>query len=148
MQVHLEQLEQNIAQHNGQPICFNEYVYWFTWDVMGHFAFAESFGMLKNKSWHHAIHLLRKGLCMVGPLSPAPWLIRLAMEIPLLSVSRDFLRMENWCARQMDNRIKVRRPLAITCSLSDTRSAEAGNCRTRRKDFALHDSGSNLHQGL
>lgn len=101
------QLERLIAQSAGKPTNINQYIYWFSFDVMGQFAFSKPFDMLIGKKWHHAVQMLRAGLALVGPLSPTPWLVRLAVDFPVVSVVRDFQKMEAWCADQMDERIEV-----------------------------------------
>ncbi|KAL9608912.1 MAG: hypothetical protein Q9167_006281 [Letrouitia subvulpina] len=100
------QLERLIAQNAGKPTNINQYIYWFSFDVMGQFAFSKPFDMLTGKKWHHAVQMLRAGLALVGPLSPTPWLVRLAVDFPIVSVVRDFQKMEAWCADQMDERIE------------------------------------------
>ena len=74
---------------------------------MGQFAFSKSFGMLKDQQWHYCVQMLRAGLALVGPFTPVPWLVRIAFDIPVLRVVRDFQAMAAWCARRMDERIKV-----------------------------------------
>lgn len=78
------QLEQAIAQNVGQEITINQYFYWFSFDVMGHFAFSKSFGMLESQKWHYSVQMLRAGLALVGPFTPVPWLVRIAFDIPIL----------------------------------------------------------------
>ncbi|KAL8868364.1 MAG: hypothetical protein Q9174_005041, partial [Haloplaca sp. 1 TL-2023] len=68
------QLDQALSLHTEETIEINKFFYWFSFDVMGHFAFSRSFGMLKDQSWHHAVEMLRKGLALVGPFTPVPWL--------------------------------------------------------------------------
>ena len=107
MQSCLNLLKKNVEESAGDQILFNDYMYWFSWDMMGLLAFDYTFGMLEQKRWRHAIRILRKGLEMVGPFSPSPWLTRLAFDVPIIPVVRDFIRMEHWCAEQMDSRIQV-----------------------------------------
>jgi hypothetical protein len=100
-----------LAAQVGKPILINKYFYWFSWDVMGQLAFSKSFGMLEEGQWHFAINMLRKGLEFVGPFTPVPWMVRLAFEMPLTSTVRNFLKMCDWCAREMDERISVGLPI-------------------------------------
>lgn len=74
---------------------------------MGHFAFSKSFDMLKSQQWHYSIQMLRSGLALVGPFTPVPWLVRIAFDIPVLRIVRDFQAMGAWCANRMDERIDV-----------------------------------------
>ena len=101
------QLEQAITQNVGEEISINQYFYWFSFDVMGQFAFSKSFGMLKNQHWHYSIQMLRSGLALVGPFTPVPWLVRIAFDIPVLRIVRDFQAMVAWCTNRMVERIKV-----------------------------------------
>ena len=101
-------LEGLIDKNVGKPVIMNQVFYWFSFDVMGHFAFSKSFGMLDTQQWHYSVTMLRAGLELVGPFTPVPWLVRLAFDMPFLRIVRDFQHMEAWCARRMDERIEVR----------------------------------------
>ncbi|KAL8938660.1 MAG: hypothetical protein Q9216_003780 [Gyalolechia sp. 2 TL-2023] len=100
------QLEQILSDKAGQKLNVNQYFYWFSFDVMGQFAFSKSFQMLQHQKWHHAVRILRAGLKIVGSLTPVPWLVRVSFDLPLLRIVRDFQAMELWCAARMDERIK------------------------------------------
>ncbi|KAL8891148.1 MAG: hypothetical protein Q9192_005778, partial [Flavoplaca navasiana] len=106
IKTYAHQLEQIIEKSCREPINVNKHFYWFSFDVMGQFAFSKSFNMLKTQSWHHVVQMLRAGLEVVGPLSPVPWLVRIGFDLPVSSVVRDFQKMERWCAERMDERIK------------------------------------------
>ncbi len=105
-----EKLENRIADlaAKNQPVNVSSWFYWFTFDVMGEFAFARSFGMLQNEEWHFAVIMLRKAMRLLGPLSPVPWLAQIGFNIvPWLWVVRDWLAMLDWCRERMSERIKV-----------------------------------------
>ena len=87
-----DQLERLIAQSEGQSIIVNQYFQWFSFDVMGQVAFSKDFNMLKGADWHSAIKVLREGMKILGPLSPAPWLMSLGSHVPTRS-ARDFNKM-------------------------------------------------------
>ncbi|KAL8670626.1 MAG: hypothetical protein Q9168_004837 [Polycauliona sp. 1 TL-2023] len=106
IKAYAHQLENIISNKIGEPVNVNRLCYWFSFDVMGQFAFSRSFGMLETQAWHHVIQILRAGLRMVGPLTPVPWLVRIGFDLPVMSVIRDFQKMEAWCAAQMDERIE------------------------------------------
>lgn len=74
---------------------------------MGQFAFSKSFGMLEHQRWHEAVQMLRAGLALVGPFTPVPWLVRIAFDIPILRVVKDFRAMVIWCTQRMDERMEV-----------------------------------------
>lgn len=110
-----EQLERHIAvaASTGEPVNVSSWFYWFSFDVMGEFAFARSFEMLQNEKWHEAVILLRRAMTLLGPLSPVPWLAQIGFSlIPGLWVVRDWYTMMAWCKERMMERIamKVDRP--------------------------------------
>lgn len=91
------------------PVNVSDWFYWFTFDVMGEFAFARSFGMLKDKKWHFAVRLLRRAMSLLGPFSPVPWIAQIAFYItPWMYIVRDWLGMMQWCKDRMGERIAVR----------------------------------------
>lgn len=93
----------------GRPVNVSDWFYWFTFDVMGEFAFARSFNMLRDEKWHFAVRLLRKAMSLLGPFSPVPWLAQIAFYItPWMFVVRDWLFMMEWCKQRMGERIQVR----------------------------------------
>ena len=74
---------------------------------MGEFAFARSFGMLKNAQWHEGVALLRQGMSLLGYMSPAPWLGQVAISIPLLPAVHKWNAMVKWCESRMAERLEV-----------------------------------------
>jgi len=78
-----ECLERRIAQMaaKNHPVNFTTLFYWFTFDVMGEFAFAKSFKMLQDEQWHIAVVMLRKAMRLLGPLCPVPWLAQIGFYI-------------------------------------------------------------------
>ena len=139
---HARQLERAIAQNVGQPINVNQYFQWFSFDVMGQFAFSRSFNMLKDKKEHHAVKMLRAGLGLVGPFTPVPWLVRIAFDIPVLPIVRNFQKMEAWSAERIDERIKVPVNCAKLCIPVLTATLEY--CRSARRRNAPLSSFSTL----
>ena len=105
-----ESLESRIAKlaDAGEPINVCDWFYWFTFDVMGEFAFGKSFDMLTTKQWHIAVVMLRKAMRLLGPLSPVPWLAQIGFNTaPWLWVVRDWLAMLAWCRERMTERLQV-----------------------------------------
>ena len=79
---------------------------WFGFDVMGDLVFSKPFGMLQNQEWHHIIVRLQRALSLLGPFSPAPWLVQIAFKLsPRLGVLKDWFDTVAWCKTQMRNRI-------------------------------------------
>lgn len=98
----------NELSREGKPVVVTDWFYWFTFDVMGDFAFARSFNMLRDKQWHFAVKLLRRAMTLLGPFSPVPWLAQIAFHfIPWMYLIRDWFTMLLWCKQRMDERLKV-----------------------------------------
>ncbi|KXH40889.1 cytochrome P450 [Colletotrichum simmondsii] len=80
--------------------------FWFGFDVMGDFVFSKSFDMLHQQQWHHIIVRLQRALSLLGPFSPAPWLIQVGFKLgPRTSVLKDWFDMVAWCEQQMRVRL-------------------------------------------
>lgn len=106
--VRLDQALEKLATRD-EDVEFNSWVYWYSFDVMGEFAFARSFDMLQKEEWHHAIILLRRAMSLLGPLSPVPWLAQIGFRfLPNYWVVKDWNSMMRWCRTRMDERINVR----------------------------------------
>lgn len=82
VKAYADQLEQLIAQSEGQLVVANQYFQWFGFDVMGQVAFSKDFNMLRGAQWHSAIKVFRDGLAILGPLTPVPWLMRIGSDTP------------------------------------------------------------------
>lgn len=92
----------------GRPVVVTDWFYWFTFDVMGEFAFARSFSMLHDEQWHFAVRLLRRAMTLLGPFSPVPWLAQIAFHfIPWMYLIRDWFAMLRWCKQRMEERVQV-----------------------------------------
>ena len=105
-----DMLERGISElaQNNRPVNVFAWFYWFTFDVMGEFAFARSFGMLESERWHTAVVMLRKAMKLLGPFSPVPWLAQIAFSfLPWFWVVRDWFAMLDWCRERMKERIQV-----------------------------------------
>ena len=116
-----KQLDEQIAKFStaGLDVNVSLWFYYFTFDVMGEFAFGKSFGMLRDKKWHRAVLLLRRAMRLLGPLSPVPWLAQIGFYIlPWFWVIRDWHAMLDWCRDQMSERIEVRRASATFLKMS------------------------------
>jgi hypothetical protein len=75
---------------------------------MGDFVFNKSFGMLDDQRWHHIIILLQHAMSLLGPFSPAPWVLHFAFNLfPRVGALKDWFDMVGWCERQMRERIQV-----------------------------------------
>ncbi|KAK4173614.1 putative cytochrome P450 E-class, group I [Triangularia setosa] len=90
----------------GKGVNVSEWFYFFTFDVMGEFAFGQGFEMLQSQKWHWAVRLLRRAMSLLGPFSAVPWLAQIAFYItPWMWIVRDWLGMMKWCKQRMGERI-------------------------------------------
>jgi tryprostatin B 6-hydroxylase len=82
----------------------SKYFNYYSFDVMGHLAFGESFEMLKNDKEHWAIELMNTGLEALAFLFPT-WLFRVLIAIP--GLLRDHARITEFCNNQLAKRMTV-----------------------------------------
>lgn len=79
---------------------------WFGFDIMGEFVFSKSFGMLETQKWHHIIVRLQRALSLLGPMTPLPWFVHIALDLALrVSVLKDWFDIIAWCQSQMKFRL-------------------------------------------
>ncbi|KAJ5107106.1 hypothetical protein N7456_003781 [Penicillium angulare] len=98
-------ISKDIAKSCSSPL--STYIYWFAFDIMGHFAFSRSFDMLSKGDWHHAIQDLRGALGILGPLSPVPWLARIGFwALKRHWIMRDWNNTISFCGAQMKRRFQ------------------------------------------
>ncbi|KAJ5936120.1 benzoate 4-monooxygenase cytochrome P450 [Penicillium verhagenii] len=82
--------------------------YWFGFDRMGDLIFGQTFNMLSQQRWHDIIFLLRKSGAILGPLSPVPWLMQIAVKLlPRIFILGDGFKMRAWCESQMLTRMRT-----------------------------------------
>ncbi|KAI1814977.1 cytochrome P450 [Poronia punctata] len=85
-----------------------EWFSWFSFDLMGEFAFAKSFRMLQDRQWHSQLKLLVDGMSMLGGVSPVPWLAQFGLSLkPRVGLSKNWHSMLQWCKECMDERLQV-----------------------------------------
>ena len=79
---------------------------YFSFDVMGDFAFGRSFQMMDSGKNHFAVGIIRQGMAVIGTFTPVPWLFILGKSIP--GLARDWKRLLAWTTEQMKSRMEVR----------------------------------------
>lgn len=80
--------------------------YWLGFDVMSDFVFSKSFGMLRTQNWHYMVIRLQRALSLLGPASPAPWLIQIAFRVaPRVYQIGDWFGMAEWTHEQINTRL-------------------------------------------
>ncbi|KAL8791206.1 MAG: hypothetical protein Q9213_000163 [Squamulea squamosa] len=98
-----------------RTINVSDWFYWFSFDVMGKFAFGKSFRMLEDEEWHPAIRMLRSAMRLLGPLSPVPWLAQIGFAmLPRISLIGDWYAMMDFCKDRMRERIAVRQLITFS----------------------------------
>lgn len=65
----------------GRPSAMRDLFYWYGFDLMGDFVINKPFGMLRDKEWQHIVVRLQHALSLLGPATPAPWLVQLAFHL-------------------------------------------------------------------
>ncbi|KAF2653512.1 putative benzoate 4-monooxygenase cytochrome P450 [Lophiostoma macrostomum CBS 122681] len=103
----VKQLKANIFQRLETKINCTELFVYFGFDVMGEFAFGESFGMLESNRQHAGIQIIKKGMLVVGRFTPVPWLILLLQSLPF--VKADWYRLQAFAHEQVLKRIAMKR---------------------------------------
>lgn len=104
-----QRLERSIAASQGRVIDASSMLYEFSFDLMGAFAFdrpAAENETAKQK-WHTALAGLHKGMSLLGPLSPVPWLLHIGLRVSWIPIVHNWNAMIDFCKRCMDERIKV-----------------------------------------
>ncbi len=91
---------------SGETINVTQWFHFYSFDVMGDFAFGKSFGMLQSGKAHFALDLLHGGMKPLGLLTPMPWIFLILARIP--GVSAEYDRFHHWCEQQVEERKKVR----------------------------------------
>ncbi|KAJ8119834.1 hypothetical protein ONZ43_g3300 [Nemania bipapillata] len=101
----------NASSDSGGEAVINatDWFAWFSFDVMGEFAFSTSFQMLQDKKWHEKIRLLVDGFAMLGMASPVPWLAQLGKSIrPRPALAKDWYSLLQWSKECMDQRLEMK----------------------------------------
>ncbi|KAK2591112.1 hypothetical protein QQS21_011200 [Conoideocrella luteorostrata] len=92
----------------GKPSQMRDLFYWLGFDVMSDFVFSKSFGMLRTQKWHYMIIRLQRALSLLGPVSPAPWLIQIAFRAaPRVCQIGDWFEMAAWTHEQINARLET-----------------------------------------
>ena len=96
------------AASSKRVVDFKSLAYWFSFDVMGLFAFDRSFDMIHRKEWRYALDMLRRAFAIVAPVSPVPWLAHIGFAFfKGRWVVRPWHSMIDWCRNRMMERVEV-----------------------------------------
>lgn len=102
-------LERQIAATAGGPTDASFLLYEFSFDLMGDFAFARNAltNASKDPEWYDAISALQKGMSLLGPLSPVPWLLHIGLTWRWIPIVKNWFRMVAFCKKCMAERLTV-----------------------------------------
>ena len=102
-------LERQIAATAGRPTDASFLLYEFSFDLMGDFAFARNAltNASKDPEWYDAISALQKGMSLLGPLSPVPWLLHIGLTWRWIPIVKNWFRMVAFCKKCMAERLTV-----------------------------------------
>ncbi|KAH9905674.1 cytochrome P450 [Xylariomycetidae sp. FL2044] len=129
--VQIDKLDQCIESHAlaGQPTEARDVFLWFGFDAMGDFVLSKSFNMLQDRKWHDIIVHLRRALSLLGPLTPTPWLMQIALRsalIPHIGPLRDWFDMFVWGETEVRNRLQNGIPAGVSPDLTHYLMEEKG----------------------
>ncbi|KAL9593418.1 MAG: hypothetical protein Q9179_005896 [Wetmoreana sp. 5 TL-2023] len=111
-------LRDRILEANPQLVLVNDLMRWFSFDLMGDFAFSEDFGMMEKREYHRAVRMLRSAITLLESFSLAIWITRLGFAfIPGLWKVKDWFGLLEFCDGYMERRMKARAPFNAPCLL-------------------------------
>lgn len=97
-----------LKQHESEPLLINEFIYWYTFDCMGEFGYRIDFGMLRCQQSLEGYEHMRAAIRLLGPFSPAIWIIRLAFAfLPWVKPVRHWNKMLEFSDQCIDFCLKV-----------------------------------------
>ena len=104
--IYQDKLIAQIAAFGEQPVNVAKWFSLYSFDVMGDLAFGGSFETLESKGHHWAVKLWSEAFGLLAFIFPA-WFFRIIVAMP--KVSGDWWKFLQYCNRQLDERMKVRR---------------------------------------
>ena len=95
-------LMSKFALFSGKPIDASAWFNYYSFDVMGDFAFGKSFNMLQTGSYHYAITWLDSSMTLLGRFTPIAWAVPVGAIAPIIGAT--FRRFIRFCNAQLDER--------------------------------------------
>ncbi|GLA10845.1 hypothetical protein AnigIFM62618_000443 [Aspergillus niger] len=115
----IEQMDQCIQDDMaaGRSSNVTDMIYWLSFDRMAQFVLGKKFNMLTNPDWRFAIRTVQKALSILGPLSPAPWLVQIVLRLlPRVWILKDWFRTMAMTKGELRN-VKVPTDMSKATSL-------------------------------
>ena len=78
---------------------------YLAFDVMSELSIGKPLGMLQSGKSHYVRDLLIKGIMVLGPLTPVPWLFHLFGSLPRMTA--DWLAYRAWVLEQLKERMRM-----------------------------------------
>ena len=107
MYSYAEKLGEIVSSLSGHPIDMTQLFEYFTFDVMGDINFGVRFDCLKNERRVNAIEIFKKGMKLMGPFTPLPWLFHDPVSVP--GLKKNWLAFRSWADNELQKRLKVNR---------------------------------------
>ena len=101
-----QELKERISRSAGRPINVTAWSRYFSFDVMGDFAFGRSFEMMRNGKNHFTVDILHQGMAVIGPFTPVPWLFIMGKSVP--GLANKWKKLLAWTTAQLRSRMEVR----------------------------------------
>ena len=95
-------LMSKFALFSGKSIDASAWFNYYSFDVMGDFAFGKSFNMLQTGSYHYAITWLDSSMTLLGRFTPIAWAVPVGAIAPIIGAT--FRRFIRFCNAQLDER--------------------------------------------
>lgn len=100
------ELIEKISTFSGNTMNASAWFNYWSFDVMGDFAFGKSFNMLKTGRNHYAIDWLERSMLLLGLFSPIPWAMPVGAIAPFVGTC--FRQFIHWCNEQVDERRDIK----------------------------------------
>jgi hypothetical protein len=103
---HSAKLMQQLEERVGKSLKINEWMNFYSFDVMGDIGFSKSFDMLDKGEEDHIIKTLHASMIALGLLRNVTWVTSLMLRLPV--VQKDIQNFINWSSDVLKERKKVR----------------------------------------
>jgi tryprostatin B 6-hydroxylase len=100
-----EQLATALTASEGKPVNVSAWFSYLAFDIMSDLSFGKPFNMVRDGKSHYVRDLLVKGIMVLGPLTPVPWLFHLAGSLPRMT--KDWLAYRAWVLVQLKERMQM-----------------------------------------
>ena len=100
-----EQLATALGASESKPVNASAWFSYLAFDIMSDLSFGKPFHMVRDGKSHYVRDLLIKGIMVLGPLTPVPWLFHLAGSLPRMT--KDWLAYRAWVLVQLKERMRM-----------------------------------------